>query len=232
MSATVIFLMIIGICLIAASFIFLDKDAGAGADGKQVVMLNDYELDEKQLEKLQQSIREVVKDYSEQLVDETDQKLNQVAGQKMMEISELADQVLDEIQKSHKECVFLYDMLDDKSNQLKSYVSNSAEKLISISQQSLEQEKEEEAEERHTQKVSATKETDSQIEEHLVEQVKQKETIPASEEDMQGTQEVQERNRIILERYQKGENVMDIAKNLDMGVGEVQLILDLFQGEN
>ena len=44
-------------------------------------------------------------------------------------------------------------------------------------------------------------------------------------------EEVQKRNEQILAMYQAGSSPLDIAKKLDMGVGEVKLVVGLFQGE-
>jgi hypothetical protein len=35
----------------------------------------------------------------------------------------------------------------------------------------------------------------------------------------------------ILERYHNGEDLRDIARNLDMGYGEVKLIVELYKGD-
>lgn len=227
MSPVVFFLTIIGICLIIASFIFFDKDETLHK--KQVVMLNDYELDEQELAKLQESIRVVVKEYSDQLITDTNQQLSSVSSQKMMEISELAEQVLEDIKKNHKECVFLYDMLEDKSENLKQYVSNSAEKLFAMQKdvmRVLPEEAKGKAEEALKDRSSQ-----SQIQDYLVEQVKQLEENDALDEDMEGVADVQERNRLILNMVKEGKEPLEIARELDLGVGEVQLVVDLFQGE-
>ena len=38
-------------------------------------------------------------------------------------------------------------------------------------------------------------------------------------------------NDIILEMYRNGNSILDIAKQLGLGVGEVRLVIDLYQGE-
>lgn len=38
-------------------------------------------------------------------------------------------------------------------------------------------------------------------------------------------------NDIILELYKNGESIIEIAKQLGLGVGEVKLVIDLYQGE-
>lgn len=227
MSATTVFLVIIGICLIVGSFIFFDKDGISGK--KQVVMLNDYELDEQELAKLQDNIRTVVKEYSDQLVEDTSKQLSGVANQKVMEVSELADQVLSDIEKARQECVFLYDMLEDKSGQLKEYVSNSAEKLFSMQEDVMRvvpAEKKTEVEEIFREATA-----ESQVKEHLLEQVKQTEEPELPEEELDEIQDVQKRNKQILTMFHEGKEPLTIAKELNLGVGEVQLVVDLFQGE-
>lgn len=227
MSATTVFLIIIGICLIVGSFIFLDKDGNQSR--KQVVMLNDYELDEQELAKLQDSIRTVIKEYSDHLVEDTNKQLGTVANEKILEISELAEQVLDDIKKAHQECVFLYDMLEDKSEQLKEYVSNSAEKLFAMQQDVMRVVPEEKRQAVEDIFQEATSE--SQVKEHLLEQVKQNEEVPIPEENLEEIQDIQKRNQQILAMFDAGKEPLAIAKELDLGVGEVQLVVDLFQGD-
>ena len=147
----------------------------------------------------------------------------------MMEISELAEQVLEDIKKNHKECVFLYDMLEDKSENLKQYVSNSAEKLFAMQKDVMRVLPEEDK--GKAEEVLKDRSTQSQIQEYLVEQVKQLEGNDAPDEDMEGVADVQERNRLILDMVKDGKEPLEIARELDLGVGEVQLVVDLFQGE-
>lgn len=226
MSGAIVFLTIIGLCLIVGSFIFFDKEE---EKKKQVVVLNDYELDEKEMAKLQESIREVAKDYSDELIEKTKTDLNQVTTAKMLEINELTEQALEDLKKSHQECVFLFDMLEDKSSKLKEYVSASAEKLFSMQASVSRVVPEEQKEEVDNFFREPTPE--SQVREHLMEQVEQNKDIEIFEEDMLGTEDVQQRNQQILAMSAAGKNPVDIAKELDLGVGEVQLVVDLFQGE-
>ena len=225
MSGAIVFLTIIGLCLIVGSFIFFDKKE----EKKQVVVLNDYELDEKEMAKLQESIREVAKEYSDELIEKTKTDLNQVTTAKMLEINELTEQALEDLKKSHQECVFLFDMLENKSSKLKEYVSASAEKLFSMQASVARVVPEEKKEEVDNFFREPTPE--SQVREHLMEQVEQNKDVEFFEEDMLGTEDVQERNQQILAMNAAGKSPIEIAKELDLGVGEVQLVVDLFQGE-
>ena len=50
-------------------------------------------------------------------------------------------------------------------------------------------------------------------------------------EVMRESEENENSNDIILELYQKGESIIEIAKQLGLGVGEVKLVIDLYRGE-
>ena len=208
--------------MIIASCFIMKKEG----DSRQVVSLHDYELDDEAIAQLQNNIKEVVKEYSNNVVEDTNRQLTALSNQSMVQISELAEQVLADIEKNHKECVFLYDMLEDKGKQLKAYVSNSAEQLLTAQAEETEQ-----LEEISEQTEKEEKETPRQVTEHLMEQVKGTGEQVFYEEDMEGTKQVQERNQQILRMYQSGMEPIAIAKELDLGVGEVQLIVGLFQGE-
>ncbi|MCR4717733.1 MAG: hypothetical protein K5656_11205 [Lachnospiraceae bacterium] len=226
MSALTVFLTIIGICLIIISFLFFDKEEEGPVKG--VVKLNDYELDDEEMSKLQDSIRSSVKDYSEQLVDETNLKMTNSSNQKMVEINELAEQVLADIEKARKELVFLFDMLEDKSGSLKAYVSTSAERLFAMQQDVMRVVPKEDV--AKVEQALHSENTESQVKERLISQVEDSENLKVNPDDMEGDEEVQLRNEKILSMYDNNEEVLTIAKELNMGVGEVQLVIDLYRG--
>ncbi|MBQ4232858.1 MAG: hypothetical protein II699_06210 [Lachnospiraceae bacterium] len=227
MSALTVFLTIIGICLIIISFIFFDKDE---SPTKGIVKLNDYELDDEEMSKLQDSIRTSVRDYSERLVDETDTEMVNSANKRMLEINELAEQVLGDIEKSRKELSFLYDMIEDKSGSLKAYVSTSAERLFAMQQDVMRVVPDEDKDK--IAKVIATDTKENQIKEDIERMVKSQEEAMVPSFDTEGNEESRLRNEKILAMYDGGEDTIAIAKELNMGVGEVQLVIDLNRGEN
>ena len=227
MNTIVIILLVIGLCMIIVSCILVGRSESAG----QQVSLNDYELNEEAMANLQENIKSAIKEYSDQLVEDTNRQLTALSNKSMMEISELADQVLADIEKNHKECVFLYDMLEDKGQKLKAYVSNSAEQLLAMEEEEQLKDTMQDLAESEEETVSDELNSANQIKEYMVEQIKQQMTQEVYEEDMEGTEEVQQRNQQILSMYRDGMQPIEIAKTLDLGVGEVKLIVDLFQGE-
>lgn len=227
MTTLTVFLTIIGICLIVISFLFFEKDKNEPVKG--VVKLNDYELDDEEMSKLQESIRSSVKEYSEQLVDDTDVKMTNTSNQRMMEINELAEQVIGDINKSREELVFYYNMLEDKTGALKEYVSTSAERLFAMQQDVMRVvPKEDRAK---VEQALLSESTESKIKENLASQVESVENFTAPPDDVVEDDEVKLRNDKILSMYDGGDDVITIAKELNMGVGEVQLVIDLNRGE-
>ena len=77
------------------------------------------------------------------------------------------------------------------------------------------------------------KEEEPEIEKALTEEAVEIPTdSPSLEEDTEETTSSESGiNQKILEMYQKGESIIGIAKQLGLGVGEVKLIVDLYQGE-
>ena len=51
-------------------------------------------------------------------------------------------------------------------------------------------------------------------------------------EEATETQPVDSNKDIILEMHKSGLSILEIAKHLGLGVGEVKLVVDLYQGES
>ncbi len=76
-------------------------------------------------------IRRKVKDYvdeeldnlKESIIDETKEELSGIANEKIIGIGEYSDNILDKIQKNHEEVVFLYNMLNEKDDELKKLIN-------------------------------------------------------------------------------------------------------------
>ena len=60
--------------------------------------------------------------------------MERLTNEKIMAVNEYSDTVLEEINKNHKEAVFLYDMLSDKHENLKSTVSEASAKADQVKQ--------------------------------------------------------------------------------------------------
>ncbi len=95
---------------------------------------NDKIDEKKQREQIQKMVDEQMKNAKEQLaesVDETiadavekaERSLERVSNEKIMAVNEYSNTVLEDINKNHEEAVFLYSMLNDKHDNIKSTVA-------------------------------------------------------------------------------------------------------------
>ena len=64
----------------------------------------------------------------EQVISETEEYLNRKSNEKIMEFEEYSSQVIEKIERNHEEVVFMYQMLSDKEDEWKNYISNSKKK--------------------------------------------------------------------------------------------------------
>lgn len=111
-----ILLLIIGIVILALSFIIPEK-VGERFDKreteKEVKRLLDDEV-KQAISRLEEQTGETVTE----AVERVERSLERVSNDKIMAVNEYSDTVLTDIRKNHEEVVFLYSMLDDKHTQL------------------------------------------------------------------------------------------------------------------
>ncbi len=157
MSTAAIVLLILGILFFAGSF-FLP-------DGKKQETVN-AKIDEKMIkdmvEKEVQSARERIDDMVEETVsysvEKTERQLEKVSNEKIMAVEEYSDTVLKKINDNHQEAVFLYDMLNDKSEKLKNTDEALKEKKEELSEKGRELEVKEEVLKARTEDLEQIKE--------------------------------------------------------------------------
>ncbi len=116
-------LLIFGVGTLAVSFMIPEKKEKE--DGIQQV---DEELVrsliEKEMADAKDRVSEVVDETLDYAVEKTERSCERISNEKIMAISEYSETVLADINKSHQEVMFLYDMLNDKHNNLKETVKH------------------------------------------------------------------------------------------------------------
>ena len=215
MSATVITLIILGIVFIFVSYKFAEKLENSDNDASDVIEIPS-ELTDEQKEK----INKLVNDYMDEKVDgklsDVEAKFSEIVNQKTLALGDYAVTVNDEIERNHNEVMFLYSMLSDKQKEIMTtatMVDNYRKEIETfvntnnISNMQMQTPEEEALEE-------AIKEIDENIQEEQPEEVK---AVDSSKD-------------IILEMHKSGLSILEIAKHLGLGVGEVKLVVDLYQG--
>lgn len=116
-------LLIFGAGALAASFIIPAK-----SEHEDVPQQVDEELIRSMIEKemgdAKERVSEVVDETLDYAVEKTERSCERISNEKIMAISEYSETVLADINKSHQEVMFLYDMLNDKHNNLKETVKH------------------------------------------------------------------------------------------------------------
>ena len=160
--------------------------------------------------------------------------LERLTNEKIMAVNEYSDTVLTEIHKNHEEAVFLYDMLNNKHTGLKKTVAevNAAVREAEETRHSLEQ--------MTPEALTAGGRTGeengsrSEPEDWYVGSAAEQETgeAAAGEEWPEDGEQDYNNNEKILRLYRQGKSAMMIAKELELGIGEVRLVIDLFRKQS
>ena len=126
MDIIVIICLIIGVGCIGASFFIKEKaDINNHEKEKIVEEIRGRALSE---DSVKQVMARVEKGFSEKLSAISEDKLggfadkmSEIANDKMLAINDMSGQLMEKIEQNHKEVIFLYDMLNEKSDYLKDF---------------------------------------------------------------------------------------------------------------
>lgn len=221
-----IFLAVAGIICVVLSF-FLSEKLDPNAQGSETEiseeMLN--VLLAKNESVMSNAIHAAIEKTKEDALEEATRELNRLTNEKIMAVDEFSDTVLEKINQNHSEVIFLYNMLNEKERELKEVVSSvnqaSNKKNALTSQASVKPDS--------TRKEKRGAKSDTRIPEKK--EVK-KDSHPESKlklSEFEKKEETHTREEI-LEMYENGLSITDIAQKLKMGKGEIKLIIDLYQG--
>lgn len=79
-------------------------------------------------------ISDIIDETVSYAIEKTERSMERVTNEKIMAVNEYSDTVLEEINKNHKEVLFLYDMLNDKHDNLKATVAEASRTAEEIKQ--------------------------------------------------------------------------------------------------
>ena len=223
MTAVEITLIIVGIVFLLVSFLVQEKLSPK--DIESITNLSENELKiivEKQLKNANDQVEDAITDVVEDKTETTKRALEKETNEKIMAIDEYSNTVLESMNKTHNEILFLYSMLNDKHTEL----TDLATQLQQFSEHMKNTENEvlenlARAAQDVRQKVNETKPID------------ENEAILASlgTDGQEADQDQINHNDRILMLHQQGFSDVEIARELGLGLGEVKLVIGLFKGE-
>lgn len=276
-------LLVTGVIIFVISFLLPDKAAESSKD-KEKDREEIRRMMEKELDGMKLRVNEATDETVEYAMEKTERSLEKLSNEKIMAVSEYSDTIMEEINKNHKEVMFLYDMLSDKQVDLKNTVrkaeatAKEVESISETAQTTTEMLKKNlsvisVARQGHKEAVAVPaakppvsngvhsgpvtydfKKEQSGAQPQPVfskiSELAQEEISLTAPEDVvrpvpgKPEEKVQQKaekakprtgfggnnNQKILELYKQGKSNVEIAKELNLGVGEVKLVIDLFKG--
>ena len=220
MGAMEVFLIITAVIVIAVSFCIKEKSDKKEDEKKS----GQDEVKAVTQEMIKEEIQNQLAMISDDMLENTEAKLDKIANQKIMAVGNYSEDVLKNIEENHNEVMFLYNMLNDKETTLKNTVRDIEAVKVSV------------------RKMADNVENDVQGWENEIKLSQEEETVPAEDKkeqpsqenvlEMEDAEEEDQRSNKekILELYRQGKSNIEIAKRLNLGVGEVNLVLGLFKG--
>ena len=215
MTGLEIALLTIGLIVIVASFVFSSK-----SDGDTMRNVKDVTFTDKQKEDIKKQIMDILDEQIENVKEQTEISLDKLSNQKMLEMNEYSDTILQEINRNHNEVMFLYDMLNEKKKEINNTVRD-----MNVTKKEIEKSKTVPKKQTVIDSIKDMSEDTGGFmasEELLREEQKDVDTRKAFETG--------NNNEKILQLSKEGKSNVEIAKELGLGIGEVKLVIDLFKG--
>lgn len=123
MSATEIILIVIGVAIFLLGYLMPARRKDIDEEVQLISEDEVRKLVTAEVEHVKDRIADIVDETVNYSIEKTERAMERVTNEKIMAVNEYSDTVLEEINKNHKEVVFLYDMLNDKHDNLMSSIN-------------------------------------------------------------------------------------------------------------
>lgn len=236
MTALQIFLIIAGVVIIVISYFISDKVAEEKLKEKAEEIVLGSDSKEILLRQTHAAVEEILENLSDDVTVRAERELEKMSNEKIMAVHEYSETVLGEINKNHSEVMFLYSMLDDKDKEIKQTVRDVRDTIKSVKrvEQLLDNPKyaaisqnDDAAVSMHPMFLNEEKEEPAKLNLDM-------DITPEDVPEFVTTSDVEGKDNKsrIISLHKKGYSNLEIAKTLGLGIGEVKLVLGLYQGAN
>ena len=210
MSPMEITLLVIGVIIFVLSFIIKDKTSEVNEYDESVMAEEVRRLLDKEIDSIKLKVNEATDSTIEYAMEKSERSLAKISNEKIMAIDEYSVTVMDEINRNHKEVMFLYDMLNDKQAEIKNTV-----RKVEATRRDIEE---------------SIPDSYELAENYSDEQAVEEYEVSAEAYDYEYRDDGKENNnQKIIELHKLGRSKVEIARELNLGVGEVTLVIDLFE---
>lgn len=246
MTPTSIILLLLGIAFLVFSFFLVDHSKETENENNKEGQSKNLKLSEEEIEEVKSQIHTLLEAESYNQVIDADDQMSKIANEKIMAVNDFATQVLEKIDVNHKEVVFLYDMLNQKEEEIKVTFSRmetirreNKEFLEKLSVMMAGRVKAKGQAEKVATPLNSLQQKSGTLEE---EELENKDTLHQARElenqmtlqedfDIAINEEYQNKNEEILKLHQQNKSILEISKQLELGQGEVKLIIDLYSNK-
>lgn len=249
MTTIEIILLLAGCVFMIGSFFISEKLSSSELD--KIAELSEDELKkiiEREVNNAGTQMDEVIEQKIEEAGEQAERAMEKESNEQFMQIHEYSETVMESMKKTHDEIMFLYSMLNDKHTEMTSMTGDLQRLAADI--RNLQE---------NLSAKAGTSIRKPVAESHVVQQPVMKqnavvqpmtETIdvqPEPEVQVNRFQEIQEpeqktekpetadaqgmSNDMILKLYEQGLSKVEIAKQLGRGLGEVNLVIELYKGD-
>lgn len=227
MTGIEICLVVIGVIVIAVSFIFSEHFQGGNTEEQ---LLKDGKFSAVAQEIIKKEVEAELSMIVDEKLEEAKKELTKISSERILAMGEYSDDINLRITKNHEEVMFLYNMLNDKETVVKNTIKDIEALKVSVKKMAI------------VNEMSSGEVVNEKVETLIQpEEVKKDDIVTATPEVVEDkipevkkakiNVKTSNNNKKILELYNKGLSNIEIAKKLGLGVGEVRLVIDLFNAK-
>ncbi len=238
MTVLEIVLLIIGLGLCIGSFFVSEKLSSKDKDNLQKLTREQIEdIIKDKMADAKVEMEDKLSTTIDEAMEELDIKTDKETNEKIMQISEYSDTVLESVDKSHKEVTFMYSMLNEKQKdtvEITKKLSDLEDTLVALDSSI-------------AKKLDLLRDREFEIQEEMRQleeskkELEDKTPVVAQQEPVSFTEALAEKfseeapknrqndNMEILTLHDEGLSEVEIAKKLGRGLGEVKFVLGLYQ---
>ena len=215
-------LIIIGIICVVCSFLFSEHLLAQDMKEDIIDGVNVANVTE---EIVKREVEAQVANIIDDKIEAMEVRIDKLTNEKIMAMGDYSNDIQEKINQNHDEVMFLYNMLNDKEEVLKNTIRDIEAVKASVKKMAIVNDVAKDVTKKST--VSENEGTTT---------ANQKTTAAESVEEVKTTEKkssvrkrgISNNNQMILDLYAKGKSNIEIAKELGLGIGEVRLVIDLF----
>ena len=244
-----IILLLVGCVFMIVSFFISEKLSSSELN--KIAELSEDELKkiiEREVNNAGTQMDDVIKQKIEEAGEQAERAMEKESNEQIMQIHEYSETVMESMKKTHDEIMFLYSMLNDKHTEMTSMtgdlqrlaadIRNLQENMSAkagtsirkpVAESNVAQQpvmKQNAVVQPMTETIDVQPEPEVQVNRFQEIQEPEQKTEKPETADAQGMS-----NDMILKLYEQGLSKVEIAKQLGRGLGEVNLVIELYKGD-